>query len=64
MGQINALAGLIFTGGVLVGLCISIFTLRSYYAESLKRNIDVYKSETEKLIESLKKEIVELKGEF
>jgi hypothetical protein len=71
MGAVNALAGLIFTGGVLVGLCISIFTLRAYYAESLKQNIEEYRLKGrieingyKKRMEEMEKELNELKEKY
>jgi uncharacterized membrane protein (DUF106 family) len=69
-GPIESMHGLIFTGGVIVGLCISIFTVRMYYAETLKRNIEAFRLEGQKIIdgykkrmEELQKELDELKGE-
>lgn len=70
MEAVESLAGLIFVGGVLVGLLISIFTLRGYYDQSLRKNIEEYRKIGRKEIESykvrieeLERELAELKGE-
>jgi hypothetical protein len=39
---LQALLGLVFVGGVLVGLLLAIFSFRSYFVECLKIAIDTY----------------------
>lgn len=39
---LQALIGLVFVGGVLVGLILAIFSFRSYFVECLKIAIDTY----------------------
>lgn len=64
MEAVNSLAGLIFTGGVLVGLCIALFTLRTYYEESLRKNIEAFRRKGKIEIDGYKKQMEEMEIEL
>lgn len=64
MEAVESLAGLIFVGGILVGLIISTFTMRSYYAAALYRNVEAYRESIRKQMEWYLERIEELEKQL